>query len=127
MPLEQAYDVFMEHPEIHIENFMHMGAKSFAYYFPVIDRYLREVRSNWKHDDCNTDSLASMIEVRIDDMTLTRSEELLREIRSLTDFVQAHSSRFSGSKIIRKRIRDKWAKIANKLTECEQAGSSNGG
>jgi hypothetical protein len=125
MPLEQAYNVFMEHPEIHIENFMHMGAKAFAYYFPVIDRYLRETRSNCKLADCNTDILASVIEIRLDDITLTRSAELLLEIRSLTDFVQAYSSRFSGSKITRKRIRDKWARIAVKLAQCEQAVTPN--
>ena len=31
-----------EHPEIYQEDFMFMGGKAFAYYYSVIDSYLRE-------------------------------------------------------------------------------------
>lgn len=127
MPLDQAYSVFLECPEIYQEDFMFMGPRAFAYYLPIIDRFLREVSSNCKFDDCETNILACAIEGQLDYDPLNCSEELLREVRSLTDFVQTSTSRYSGSKVIRKRIRTTWAKVADKLTKCEQDAPSYGG
>ncbi len=42
LTIEEAKVKFCEHPEIHQEDFMFMGGKAFAYYYPVIDSYLRE-------------------------------------------------------------------------------------
>ena len=42
LTLDQAKAKFQQHPEVYQEDFMHMGGKAFAYYYPVIDEYLRE-------------------------------------------------------------------------------------
>lgn len=39
--LEEAYEKFANYPEIYQEDFMFMGGNAFAFYYPVIDRYLR--------------------------------------------------------------------------------------
>ena len=40
LTLSEAYQRFQEDPEKHTEDFMYMGGKAFAYYFPVLERYL---------------------------------------------------------------------------------------
>ncbi len=41
LTLDEALVKFEEYPEIYQEDFMFMGGKAFAFYFPVIDRFLR--------------------------------------------------------------------------------------
>ncbi len=41
--LAEAYTKFCSHPESYQEDFMFMGARAFLFYFPVIDRYIREI------------------------------------------------------------------------------------
>lgn len=45
LAIDQAYDKFVDHPLLYQEDFMFMGGPAFAYYFPVVDRYVREVES----------------------------------------------------------------------------------
>ncbi|MEM9646820.1 MAG: hypothetical protein AAF989_17650, partial [Planctomycetota bacterium] len=42
LTLEEAFRRFRENPEIYQEDFMHMGGRAFAFYFPVLDCFLRE-------------------------------------------------------------------------------------
>ncbi len=42
--LTDAYARFLESPEHYQEDFMWMDSPAFAYYFPVIDKYLREIK-----------------------------------------------------------------------------------
>jgi hypothetical protein len=44
LSIDEAFTKFCERPEIYQEDFMFMGGAAFAYYFPVIDRYVRESR-----------------------------------------------------------------------------------
>lgn len=41
LTLDEAFARFEECPETYQEDFMFMGGKAFAFYFPVIDRFLR--------------------------------------------------------------------------------------
>ncbi len=42
LTIDEAYDKFCEKPDICQEDFMAMGDAAFAFYFPVIDRYIRQ-------------------------------------------------------------------------------------
>ena len=44
LSIEQAYNKFIGNPMYYQEDFMFMGERAFLFYFPVIDRYLREFR-----------------------------------------------------------------------------------
>ncbi|MEZ5387689.1 MAG: hypothetical protein R3F13_19445 [Prosthecobacter sp.] len=44
LSIDQAYSKFIEHPMCYQEDFMFMGGRAFLFYFPVIERYLREYR-----------------------------------------------------------------------------------
>ena len=40
---DAAFEKFCSHPEFFAEDFFWMGSGAFCYYFPVLDRYMREV------------------------------------------------------------------------------------
>lgn len=42
LTIDEAYDKFCERPELRQEDFMAMGDRAFTYYFPVIDKFVRE-------------------------------------------------------------------------------------
>lgn len=42
LTLDEAHAKFEEYPESYQEDFMFMGGKAFAFYYPVIDRFLRK-------------------------------------------------------------------------------------
>ncbi|MEM7232007.1 MAG: hypothetical protein AAF517_07535, partial [Planctomycetota bacterium] len=41
LSVDEALAKFLENPGYHQESFMFMGGVAFAFYFPVVDRYLR--------------------------------------------------------------------------------------
>jgi len=43
LTVAEAYTKFLERPDLYQEDFMMMGSRAFLFYFPVIDRYIREV------------------------------------------------------------------------------------
>ena len=45
LTVDQAYEKFCERPDIYQEDFMFMSGPAFTFYFPVIDRYIREKES----------------------------------------------------------------------------------
>ena len=45
LSIEQAHAKYIDNPIHYQEYFMFMGGKAFVYYFPVLDRYLREFRA----------------------------------------------------------------------------------
>ena len=42
LTVDQAYEKFCENPNYYQEDFMFMGGPAFTFYFPIIDRYIRE-------------------------------------------------------------------------------------
>jgi hypothetical protein len=42
LTVDEAYDKFCERPDLRPEDFMAMGDAAFVFYFPVIDRYMRQ-------------------------------------------------------------------------------------
>ena len=42
LTLDEAYEKFCQAPETYQEDFMWMGGAAFAYYLPLVERYLRE-------------------------------------------------------------------------------------
>jgi hypothetical protein len=81
LSIERAYEVFIERPEIYQEDFMFMGGRAFEYYFPVIDRYLREVKVDRDTlGDCEAWILGAVIVAQIDSKGAKRTKRFLEEI-----------------------------------------------
>lgn len=54
LTLDEAYAKFCDGPEIYLEDFMFMGEGAFGYYFPVLDRFVREASlscTSGSHDE----------------------------------------------------------------------------
>jgi hypothetical protein len=51
LTLAEAHSKFRERPEIYQEDFMFMGGKAFAFYFSVIEDYLRQTPEAESEDD----------------------------------------------------------------------------
>lgn len=124
MSLDQAYEEFCDKPEIYQEDFMFMGPKAFIYYFPVIDRYLREVASKDQYGDCEVSILAYTIKEQLDHNVVHQSTNTLSEIHSLTEFILAEITRYSYSKKIRKQVRNIWMQLADKLAQYQKSAKS---
>ncbi len=85
LSLEQAYAKFCEGAEALQEDFMWMGDRAFSFYFPVVDRYIREEESKCEFDG-ETYVLAHDIGMHIP-IEAPEVRSLERHILSLCDFV----------------------------------------
>ena len=65
LTVDQAYEKFCENPLSCEENFMFMGNSAFIFYFPVIDKYIREKELRIAFSD-NTYILCVGIELRLE-------------------------------------------------------------
>ena len=117
LSLADAYTKFLECPEIYQEDFMWMFPNAFEYYFPIIDKYLREVDINddddWTMDDgCHAWILGCAVHSQFHwkDGTTPR-EYVVQEISSLSEFVQGNLKRYSVKDDERTRIRNSWVKV----------------
>ena len=83
--VEEAYERFCSDPDTYQEDFMFMGDPAFVYYFPVVERYLREEEP--KHEfDAVAWVLAHCIAFHVSpEQNCVRP--LYDRIQSLTDFV----------------------------------------
>jgi len=72
---EEAFKRFVGNPEFYQEDFMFMGGSAFAFYFPVIDRYIREVESKNEFAD-ETWIIAHCIITHIPDSSAKYSDKI---------------------------------------------------
>lgn len=64
LTVEEAYEKFCQCSETYQEDFMFMGDAAFVFYFPVIDRYIREEESGYEFD-CETHILGQCIDAHV--------------------------------------------------------------
>ena len=120
LSLEDAYQKLLECPVIYQEDFMWMFPRAFEYYYPVVDRYLREA---WVTDsDCHFDGgcqawiLGCGLESQFHWADGSRPPDyVVAEIRALAQFVHQHLSRYSTDPIEQQRIDDCWVKLQSTL------------
>lgn len=117
LSLEDAYVKFWEAPETYQEDFMFMGSNAFAYYFPVIDEYLRSVNPSGEGDDCPVKILGSCIAAQFEWKGAYLSRELRLRIHSLCDFVLSHLSRFASSGDETEEIKNTWLSVLKKARD----------
>lgn len=111
LTLQQAITKFKERPDIYQEDFMFMGGKAFAFYFPVIEHYLctlPPVRDGYRTE---TWILAHCIEAQFDATTSDYVLPLARRVVALSKFVLRDLSRFGDDAREQKRISKAWEKL----------------
>ncbi len=110
--LDQAYPLFLENPLSYQEDFMFMGPAAFDYYFPVIDRYLREFR---RSDDDDDDGCAWILgAAMVSQLETTRPRPIATgtamEIADLAAFMIGEIDRFAVDSHGETRILEPWRK-----------------
>lgn len=113
LSLAQAYDLFLTNPLCRQEDFMFMGTEAFDFYFPVIDRYLREVTGDEEGNDCEAWILGQGIISQLSCKQARLSDSLVMEIERLVEFVRANLERYSPSIIDQQRIERAWIEVHN--------------
>ena len=114
--LEEAYEYFREAPDSLQESFMWMEERAFRFYYPTVDRYLRNVSPPEEEWDCwPAGILAKCIQTHFDchqDMT-----GLHQSILSLCDFVCSNLNHFSLEDSEQTEIREAWSDLRKQVAD----------
>jgi hypothetical protein len=94
LTLEEANRRFREHPEYYQEDFMFMGGKAFAYYFPIIETYLHETSAANPYDDRQAWILAHCITQQLYKDAPLEVLQLIPRVLNLAEFVLANTDLF---------------------------------
>jgi hypothetical protein len=119
LTLSEAWERFIEFPRTYQEDFMFMGSAAFAYYFPVIDKYLREVRPDEFNDGCSAWILGCGVRSQFRWADGHKpSPQVVEEIRELSTFVRENTTRFSDDPAEQDRIRASWCEVDEEVAAC---------
>jgi hypothetical protein len=92
LTLTEAAQKFREAPDVYQEDFMWMGGKAFAFYFPVLENFLSETPVD-AGDDREAWILAHAIKMQFETESLPDVVHLAPRVLSLADFVLANLHR----------------------------------
>lgn len=88
LTLSAAHARFRENPNFYLEDFMWMGNHAFAYYFPIISRFVIDSLNSSKNEPpYELGTVASCISMQLSEKTNTLSSELIDELRKLAEIV----------------------------------------
>jgi len=110
--LPQAYDRFCENPHYYQEDFMFMGGKAFAFYYPVIERYLFEC-SPTDEDDCEAWIIAQGIRIQLKSLTAETVKPLRDRLLSLAEHVLSKLDQLTVTE--RANVHDAWVELKSAL------------
>jgi hypothetical protein len=119
LSLDAAYRRFCEHPDLYQEDFMFMGGAAFAYYFPVIERYIRESHAYVNPEiDVEIDVeamwiLALCIKNHIED---SQVNPLRLRIDNLIQYVRTHLSQYCTEIEEQRHVDSAWAELQATLS-----------
>ncbi|HEY5040383.1 MAG TPA: hypothetical protein VIK53_00080 [Verrucomicrobiae bacterium] len=114
LDLNLAYERFCENPLCYQEDFMFMEMAAFEFYFPVIDRFLRENHTEDVFNDSVAWILGKGISLQIES---TVNPELLEKINSLTHYVRTHLSQYSPLPVEQEEIDGTWLMIQQHIAK----------
>lgn len=114
LTIEEAYAKFWEAPDVYQEDFMSMGTRAFHYYFPVVDEYLRSVKSSGESDDCCAPILGYCVAAQCHPQA-NLSPALRNMISELCEFVLSSLARYAWVKEDEERTRTSWLEVRENL------------
>jgi hypothetical protein len=115
LTVEQARVKFLDNPDYFQEDFMFMGGKAFAYYFPVIEDYLKSVPDNSDDPDAIARILSLCINVHFQGAHLPHVRHLMSRVIALADYVQGHLNRFGCYDEERNQVAEAWSDLVRHL------------
>jgi hypothetical protein len=111
LSLDQAYELLLSNPIYYQEAFMWMGPKAFAYYLPVIDRYLREFRNFDEMEDCGW-ILGRDVANQLERLDSESPASIIGELKDLATFVLSNLGNFTPDLDEQKRIQEAWLEVS---------------
>lgn len=111
LSIEEAVEKFRECPLTYQEDFMFMGSKAFAYYFPAIDGYLRSYPDMSECDNDVAWILSQCIQAQFDSSTLADVRHLSERVIDLAIFVCESIEQFDLDDDERQRVIEAWTKL----------------
>jgi hypothetical protein len=117
LTIEEACMKFLRHPQFYQEDFMFMGGVAFAYYFPVIERYILTVQVDSKVDDEAeaVGVLAHCIIAQLEPENLEFVKPILDSIRRLVAQVRGNLKRYGADEEDQQRVDSSWAELEQVL------------
>lgn len=117
LTLEEANKRFRECPEAYQEDFMFMGGRAFAFYFPVIDSFLRETTALDGDDDRQSYILAHCIKLQFAGDIDPMVRKLAPRILDLSTFVQSNLGLFARDEDDQRLISEAWKELTDRIQE----------
>lgn len=114
LTIEAAYAKFVDHPFYYEEDFRFMGAEAFAFYFPVLDRYLRGYRPGAAEDSFAA-IIGEAISVQLEDQAREVLEPILNRLKELAGYVCGHVERLAVEAEEQQEILECWQKLQAQL------------
>lgn len=119
LTLDEAKARFAEMPIAYQEDFMAMGTNAFAFYFPVIDWWLRSVPEDEDpYDDSEAWILAKGLECQFRPDAAKRLRPLIPAVLDLAAHVTANVRRF-GDEDDQQRVHQAWTKLVDHVRSLE--------
>ena len=117
LDLAEAYTKFCSHPGYYQEDLMFMGARAFLFYFPVIDRYIREIECPANRFDDEAWILACGLRIQFEKDARTLAP-IRDRAEQLCDFVSHGLSQLPEGATFRpiQEITDAWAEAKAAVT-----------
>jgi hypothetical protein len=125
LTLEEAYPKFSENPHYYQECFMAMGSKAFAFYFPVIEDFLRQPFVPGEDDDRQAWILALCIRNQFSDRGLPDVRHLIPRVIVLCEYVLANAEQFDPQQVEWARVDLAWHELLFHIRAIE-AGTRDG-
>ncbi|MCW1887423.1 hypothetical protein OKA04_21985 [Luteolibacter flavescens] len=111
LSIEQAFAKFIANPLNRQEDFASMGPEAFEFYFPVLDRYLREYRIGCGPgylDESYAAIIAAGISTQVQLPGFGPRRHLRESIGSLAVHVRSHLHQLTMDEAEKRRIDDRW-------------------
>lgn len=119
LTLEEACEKFARGPEVYREDFMFMGPKAFAFYYPATDRYLRETvaLSEMERAYRMSGSLADCIRFQFVRVNRRYLHHLKQPVVDLCEFVLGHLEYFVDDEDDPEEIERAWKRLRDHVRE----------
>ena len=118
LTLDAAKEKFPHHPECYQEDFMCMGGRAFAFYFPVIESYLLETPAEFAGFDRCAWILAQGIKGQLQRENKSDVFPLIPRIQTLIQFVRQNIERFDIDESEQSRILLAWTELDEVVRQC---------
>lgn len=115
----EAFEKFLDDPDYYQEDFAFMGGKAFAYYYPIIERYILE--SEIDNDEDEIDPIWILAHCINSQFCEVSTVEFVRPLRTrilkLTHYVRDHLPKFCAEQNRQTEIDLAWSELQQKLTQ----------